>query len=63
MIMKWLAGFISPPKEVPACFTEAVKRTCELIIERARMERAWQEVWAARDRSQLQTDHEAEAKE
>ena len=62
MILKRITGFFPPPREVTVCFTEAVERTCKLIIERARMERAWQEVWAVRDRIRLQNDHDTEEK-
>ena len=52
MITKWIMNFIALPKEIPACFTEAIENACKRIIERERMENAWKEVWAERKRSQ-----------
>lgn len=51
------------PKEIPACVTEAMKKTCNRIIERERIERDWKEVWAKRECPHLQNGLEVDKKE
>lgn len=63
MNIKRIVRFFILPKEIPACVTEAMKKTCNRIIERERIERDWKEVWAKRECPHHQNGLEVDKKE
>lgn len=46
-VLKLILGWNKCPKDVPESFENAIKSTCDYIVERERIKREWDEIWKA----------------